>query len=317
MCCEVTSEKLGEAGITTYQEVVKLSESIDSVLFLSAEEKTLIATYAENRSKKRTSFYTALDEKMCIQSSWKDISTGCEAIDSLLGGGLKWKTITEVCGRGATGKTQLCMLMCACVQRSNTLYSQQKAMYVSGSGMIHSFIDTEHTFNASRQKELTDSIHNPYCTLSNIYVFQPQSLSEFLSVVRELPSFLQSHSDVRLLVIDSVTYFFREFTDMLRRHELLTTFVTTLTSVTLSFRLAVSLVFLCDVDPGDESRDELRAGLSRSHSESAVGRAADAGTAVVARDDDAVASGAHAAGDATAEREEESVFGARDAVGGE
>lgn len=124
-----SSEKLGEAGITTYQEVVKLSESIDSVLFLSAEEKTLIATYVEDHSKKRTSFYTALDEKNCIQSSWKDISTGCVAIDSALGGGLKWKTITEVCGRGATGKTQLCMQMCASVQRNNTLYSQQKAMY--------------------------------------------------------------------------------------------------------------------------------------------------------------------------------------------
>ncbi|KAK8824905.1 hypothetical protein WA538_005571, partial [Blastocystis sp. DL] len=221
-------KKLGEAGITTYQEVVKLAASIDSVLFLSAEDKTLISTYVEKHSKERMSFHTALDEKNCIQSSWKDISTGCAAIDSILGGGLKWKTITEVCGRGATGKTQLCMLMCATVQRNNTLYSQQKAI----------FIDTEHTFNASRQKELTDSLHNPYCTLSNIYVFQPQSLPEFLTLIRELPSFLHSHSDVHLLVIDSVTYFFREFTDMLRRHELLTAFVAALTRATLSFPLA-------------------------------------------------------------------------------
>ena len=148
-------------------------------------------------------------------------------------------------------------------------------------------------------------------------MFQPQSLSEFLSLTRELPSFLQSHRDVRLLVIDSVTYFFREFTDMLRRHELLTSFVTTLTSVTLSARLAVSLTHLCDVDLGDESCDELRARLARSHSESAVGRPTHAGTPLVARDHHAAAPGAHTAGDAIAEREEESVFGARDVAGGE
>jgi recA bacterial DNA recombination protein len=296
---------------------VKLAASIDSVLFLSAEDKTLISTYVEKHSKERMSFHTALDEKNCIQSSWKDISTGCAAIDSILGGGLKWKTITEVCGRGATGKTQLCMLMCATVQRNNTLYSQQKAMYFCLFEMNPSFIDTEHTFNASRQKELTDSLHNPYCTLSNIYVFQPQSLPEFLTLIRELPSFLHSHSDVHLLVIDSVTYFFREFTDMLRRHELLTAFVAALTRATLSFPLAVSFGHLCDVDSGNEPRDELRARLARSRSQPAVGRPAHAGTPLVARDHHAAAPGAHAAGDTSVEREEESVSGARIAIGGE
>lgn len=71
-----------------------------------------------------------------MQSAWKDISTNCQEMDALLGGGLKCKTITEVCGRGATGKTQLCMLMCATVQRHNSLYAQSKAMYTLSISMV-------------------------------------------------------------------------------------------------------------------------------------------------------------------------------------
>ena len=121
-------EKLAEAGISTYQEVEKLSESIDNALYLSTTDKQCIQAYVEERRRKNEEFHTALDEKHFIQSNWKDIATGCQGVDSVLGGGLKCGTITEVCGRGATGKTQLCMLMCATVQRYNNLYSQSKAM---------------------------------------------------------------------------------------------------------------------------------------------------------------------------------------------
>ncbi len=123
------AEKLAEAGISTYQEVEKLLESIDNALFLSTSDKQCIQAYVEERRRKNAVFHTAFDEKRFTQSIWKDIATGCQGVDSVIGGGLKCGTVTEVCGRGATGKTQMCMLLCATVQRYNTLYSQSKAMY--------------------------------------------------------------------------------------------------------------------------------------------------------------------------------------------
>ena len=51
---------------------MKLAASIDSVLFLSAEDKTLISTYVEKHSKERMSFHTALDEKNCIHRMRSD-----------------------------------------------------------------------------------------------------------------------------------------------------------------------------------------------------------------------------------------------------
>lgn len=122
------TEKLAEAGISTYQEVEKLCESIDSALFLSTEDKQLIKAYVEDKQRKNGIFHTAMDEKRFTQSIWKDIATGCKGMDAVIGGGLKCGTITEVCGRGATGKTQMCMLLCATVQRYNNLYSQSKAV---------------------------------------------------------------------------------------------------------------------------------------------------------------------------------------------
>lgn len=108
--------------------------------------------------------------------------------------------------------------------------------------MICSFIDTENTFNASRQKEFTDSIRNPYCTLDNIFVFKPANLATFQQLLQDLPSFLSQHSDIRLVVIDSIAYYFREMNDMLKRHEILTSVINAISSFTTSFHLAVCIL---------------------------------------------------------------------------
>lgn len=44
------------------------------------------------------------------------ISTGCQAVDELLGGGVESKAITEIFGEWRTGKTQLCHTLCVTTQ---------------------------------------------------------------------------------------------------------------------------------------------------------------------------------------------------------
>ena len=113
---------------------------------------------------------------------------------------------------------------------------------MSGMGnMINSFIDTENTFNASRQKEFTDALHNNYCTLGNIFVFKPKDLHSFQHLLHAMPDFLSQHRDVRLVVIDSITYHFREMTDMIKRHEMLSSMINDLSAFTTSFHVTVLL----------------------------------------------------------------------------
>jgi RecA/RadA recombinase len=66
------------------------------------------------------------------------ISSGCAAVDEILGGGFETKAITEIYGEFRCGKTQLCHTLCVTAQVNDK--SPGKVAY----------IDTEGTFRASR-----------------------------------------------------------------------------------------------------------------------------------------------------------------------
>ncbi|GLC38954.1 DNA repair protein rad51d [Pleodorina starrii] len=57
------------------------------------------------------------------------LPTGCAAIDSLLGGGLREGTLVEVAGETASGKTQLCLSAAA-----TTAYRNEAVLYVDTTG---------------------------------------------------------------------------------------------------------------------------------------------------------------------------------------
>ena len=69
------------------------------------------------------------------------ITTGSDALDTLLGGGVESCSITEIFGEFRTGKTQLCHTLCVTAQ----LPKEMKG----GNGKV-AFIDTEGTFRAER-----------------------------------------------------------------------------------------------------------------------------------------------------------------------
>ena len=136
-----------------------------------------------------------------IGSSWRDIPTTSSSINTLLQGGLKQGTITEISGRGATGKTQFCFMMCATVQIPNTQSCQYQALYFNIICVMRRYIDTENTFNAIRQNEILKKINNTYASLKNIFVWQPSILSEFEDMLNSLPSFLDQHPNVIEMIV--------------------------------------------------------------------------------------------------------------------
>ena len=69
------------------------------------------------------------------------VSSGSNALDTLLGGGIETGSITEVFGEFRTGKTQLCHTLCVMAQRPlDQGGAEGKALYV----------DTEGTFRPQK-----------------------------------------------------------------------------------------------------------------------------------------------------------------------
>lgn len=94
------------------------------------------------------------------------------------------------------------------------------------------------TTNASHTLPTTDSL------LSNIFCFRVYDYVEQLSCVRSLPSFLEEHPQVRLIVMDSVAFHFRrDFNDMALRARLLTGLAQDLINLAEKYDLAVSFSY--------------------------------------------------------------------------
>ena len=178
------------------------------------------------------------------ERTWRDISTGSSEIDKLLLGGFKCGTVTEISGRGSTGKTQLVITACATAQRYNTPSHQFQCIV----------IDAENTYSAIRQQEVLTNLKNPNASLRNIFVWKPQSLAELIELLKSLPTFLEQHPQVRncqteswnqvkFIAIDSIAYYFRQFTDMIERSSKLNEAISYLTKIANRMQCAVRSMF--------------------------------------------------------------------------
>lgn len=60
----------------------------------------------------------SLDAELINSDSnkWKRITSGCRALDKLLGNGISNVGITEICGESGSGKTQICLQLAVSVQ---------------------------------------------------------------------------------------------------------------------------------------------------------------------------------------------------------
>ena len=79
--------------------------------------------------------------------------------------------------------------------------------------------------------------------LSKIFVFRVYDCTEQLAVNHTLPSFLEAHPDVRVVVIDSVAFHFRhDYEELAQRTRLLAAYSQALTAMAKRFAVAVVLM---------------------------------------------------------------------------
>lgn len=118
------------------------------------------------------------------------LSTGCEALDELLGGGLEHGVITNVYGGAGSGKTNVCL------QAVATALQERDGNVI--------FVDTEGGFSSERFLQL----HDNEDALDRIVLYEPTSFEDQEQVFDGLEDGVEEH-DAELVVVDSLVALYR------------------------------------------------------------------------------------------------------------
>lgn len=158
----------------------------------------------------------------------KSIVTFSIELDKLLGGGIRTGQITEFCGAPGVGKTQIGMQLAVNVQIPASFHGLEgEAVYIDSEGsfspmrcfnMATAFCKHLEKVAALKkdEKRIKDTqLLDPQKILERIHYFRVRDSTEQLAVTELLPSFVASHPNVKVIIIDSIAFHFRnDFDDM-------------------------------------------------------------------------------------------------------
>ncbi|KAL1349526.1 hypothetical protein HN51_026045 [Arachis hypogaea] len=258
--------KLLAAGYTSLHSISRASASqLATDIEVSQDEACEILKYASQTSALDPSIGNSNTSNLYGgQTAWTmlneekfstRITTSCVDLDNILGGGITCKEVTELGGVPGIGKTQIGIQLAVNVQIP---------LEYGGLGGKAIYIDTEGSFMVERvlqiaeaciedMSEYSNHFHNnvqdcevkmhPNSILENIFCFRVCSYTEQIALVNYLDKFIEEHKDVKMIIIDSVTFHFRQdFEDMALRTRLLNEMALKLMKLARKFCLAVVLL---------------------------------------------------------------------------
>ncbi|KAK2153301.1 hypothetical protein LSH36_301g02079 [Paralvinella palmiformis] len=215
------------------------------------------------------------------ERSQQYIVTFSEQLDTILGGGVPLTKITEICGAPGVGKTQLSIQLAVDVQIPDCFGGVEgQAIFIDteGSFIIERVVDiaeatVKHCQRIARieQNQVFYGImrmvtlllrlnevksrvlfpadqlerlntFNVESILDGIHYFRCHDYVELLALVQILPDFIVEHSQVSLVVLDSIAFPFRHhFEDFSLRTRLLNGLAQSFIKLAVDFKLAVLL----------------------------------------------------------------------------
>lgn len=119
------------------------------------------------------------------------VSTGCNAFDQLLNGGIEKGHITEVFGEGGSGKTNICI---------------ETAITESRKGNKVVYVDTE-GISAERLYQILNNGSEEI--LKNIYFFRSYSIEDQEEMLSKAINLIEENEEISLIIVDSLTEFYR------------------------------------------------------------------------------------------------------------
>ncbi|GMN46783.1 hypothetical protein TIFTF001_015964 [Ficus carica] len=211
------------------------------------------------------------------------ITTGSQALDELLGGGIETLAITEAFGEFRSGKTQLAHTLCVSTQvppspqeksihctihaLSETpqikfqasayciyLSSLQLPTHMHGGNGKVAYIDTEGTFRPDRIIPIAERFGmDPGAVLDNIIYARAYTYEHQYNLLLGLAAKM-SEEPFRLLIVDSVIALFRvDFTgrgELADRQQKLAQMLSRLTKIAEEYNVAVYMTNQVIADPG-------------------------------------------------------------------
>ncbi|PWA88217.1 RAS associated with diabetes protein 51C [Artemisia annua] len=183
------------------------------------------------------------------------ITTSCADLDHILGGGISCKEVTEIGGVPGIGKTQLGIQLAVNVQIPYDY---------GGLGGKAIYIDTEGSFMVERALQIAEACSDdmaeysrmyrkgshasevkrqPKDFLENIFYFRVCTYTEQIALINYLEKFITEHKDVKVVIVDSITFHFRQdFDDMASRTRVLGGMALKLMKLARKFGVAVVLL---------------------------------------------------------------------------
>lgn len=129
------------------------------------------------------------------------LSTGSEALDNLLGGGLVPGNITEMSAPNGIGKTQLGYTLSVMATRP---------IEEGGLDTDVIFIDTENTYKPGRMYMIAEARgYDPVETLGRVHVIQANNSAHQVLIMEKVRRLSAELGGVKLLIVDSVISHFR------------------------------------------------------------------------------------------------------------
>lgn len=216
------TEKLSNARLTVVDELKGMKPSeLSKLTSLSHKESLKVLQTIRNEMSTNVSKASTVFDILQEQHRRGQITTFCRSLDDMLGGGVPVASITEICGAPGVGKTQLSFQLCVDVQIPEELGG------LNGDAV---FIDTEGSFIVRRLSDIVKATID-HCKqtvrsrgstsydvikdfteeniLKRIYYYRCRNHTELVSAVHLLPTFLNSHSKVKLILVDSIAFPFR------------------------------------------------------------------------------------------------------------
>lgn len=194
-----TKEKLNDGGIESVLDLaVALPQEVEAILG-GSEENANSLIFSARRLLEETGLldreFVPAIEALRKRQSMARCTTGSEALDSLLGGGVETQAITELYGDFGSGKTQICHTLCCTCQ-----YPPQKGGL--GGGAI--YIDTEGTFRPERICQIAEARGmNVEQVLENIIFCKVYNSSHLELVVKTLGKYIDK-CKAKLIIVDSI-----------------------------------------------------------------------------------------------------------------
>ncbi|KAL4562810.1 hypothetical protein LXL04_026841 [Taraxacum kok-saghyz] len=253
--------KLISAGYTSIDLLSSVSPShLALELKISESEALEILNTISDSNSETTS--TSCSIVKGAQSAWDmlqeeetlvRITTSSSDFDNILGGGISCKEVTEIGGVPGIGKTQLGIQLAVNVQIPYDY---------GGLGGKAIYIDTEGSFMVERALQIAEACGDdmaeysrlyhkgsshfhevkmqPKDFLENIFYFRVCSYTEQIALINYLDKFITDHKDVKVVIIDSITFHFRQdFDDMALRTRLLSGMALKLMKLAKNFGVAV------------------------------------------------------------------------------